>query len=76
MKPVEGLIEINAETIDLIKKQNCGDAIKVINLVKGIEKLAEEGSDDPYLIAMIERARPCRKVLKAASPALLRPWKP
>ena len=57
VKPVEGLIEINAETIDLIKKQNCGDAIKVINLVKGIEKLAEKGSDDPYLIAMIERAR-------------------
>ncbi len=57
VKPVEGLIEINAETIDLIKKQNCGDAIKVINLVKGIEKLAEEGSDDPYLIAMVERAK-------------------
>ena len=57
VKPVEGLIEINAETIDLIKKQNCGDAIKVINLVKGIEKLAEEGSDDPYLIAMVERAQ-------------------
>ncbi len=57
VKPVEGLIEINAETIDLIKKQNCGDAIKVINLVKGIEKLAEEKSDDPYLIAMLERAK-------------------
>ena len=57
VKPVEGSIAINAQTIDLIKKQNCGDAIKVINLVKGIEKLAEEGSDDPYLIAMLERAR-------------------
>ena len=57
MKPVEGLIEINAQTIDLIRKQNCGDAIKVINLVKGIEKLAEEKSDDPNLIAMLERAR-------------------
>jgi type I restriction enzyme, R subunit len=30
---------------------------KVINLIKSIEKLAEESSDDPYLIAMAERAR-------------------
>ena len=26
-------------------------------MVKSIEKVAEEGSDDPYLIAMAERAR-------------------
>ncbi len=57
VRPVERLIEINAQTIDLIRKQNGGDAIKVINLVKGIEKLAEEKSDDPYLIAMLERAK-------------------
>ena len=57
VKPQEGLIEINAETIELIQKSNAGDATKVINLVKSIEKLAEEGSDDPYLIAMAERAR-------------------
>lgn len=30
---------------------------KVINLIKSIGKLAEESSDDPYLIAMAERAR-------------------
>lgn len=28
-----------------------------INLIKSIEKLAQEHSDDPYLIAMAERAR-------------------
>ena len=34
-----------------------GDNSKVINLVKSIGKAAEEQSDDPYLIAMAERAR-------------------
>ena len=57
VKPQEGLIEINAGTIELIQKSNAGAATKVINLVKSIEKLAEEGNDDPYLIAMTERAR-------------------
>ena len=57
VKTLEGLIEINADTIELIKKQNSGDAIKVINLIKAIEKSAEESSDDPYLIAMAKRAQ-------------------
>ena len=57
VKPLEGLIEINSDTIELIKKQNSGDAIKVINLIKAIEKSAEESSDDPYLIAMAKRAQ-------------------
>ena len=57
VKPLEGDIEINADTIELIKKQNSGDAIKVINLIKAIEKSAEESSDDPYLIAMAKRAQ-------------------
>jgi type I restriction enzyme R subunit len=50
-------VEINADTIELIKNQQGGDGTKVINLVKSIEKLADEQSDDPYLIAMAERAR-------------------
>ena len=50
-------IEINSETIELIKKRKGGEGTKVINLIKSIEKLAEEGSDDPYLIAMAERAQ-------------------
>ena len=57
VKPLEGEIGINANTIELIKKQNSGDAVKVINLIKAIEKSAEEGSDDPYLIAMAKRAQ-------------------
>ena len=57
VKPLEGEIGINADTIELIKKQNSGDAVKVINLIKAIEKTAEESSDDPYLIAMAKRAQ-------------------
>jgi type I restriction enzyme R subunit len=34
-----------------------GKATKVINLVKAIEKSADEQSDDPFLVAMAERAR-------------------
>lgn len=57
VEPMEGLIEINAETVELIKKRKGGAGTKVINLIKSIEKLAEEASDDPYLIAMAERAQ-------------------
>ncbi len=54
---VDEFLEINAETIELIKKKKGGDGPKVINLVKSIAKKAEEQSDDPYLIAMAERAK-------------------
>ncbi|MCR9279335.1 MAG: HsdR family type I site-specific deoxyribonuclease [Pseudomonadaceae bacterium] len=49
-------IEINADTIAVIKARQEGDGTKVINLVKSIQKTAEEQSDDPYLVAMAERA--------------------
>lgn len=51
------LVEINAETIELIKSKQGGDGTKVINLVKSIAKHAEENSDDLFLIAMAERAK-------------------
>ena len=54
---VDDLVEINADTIELIKNKDVGDSTKVINLVKSIGKFAEENSDDPNLIAMAERAR-------------------
>ncbi len=54
---VDEFVEINAETIELIKKNKGGDGTKVINLVKSIAKTAEEESNDPYLIAMAERAQ-------------------
>jgi len=50
-------VAINSETIELIKARKGGSQLKVVNLVKRIEKEAEDHSDDPYLIAMAERAR-------------------
>jgi type I restriction enzyme R subunit len=57
IETVTQLVEITPETIDLIKKKHGGDNTKVINLIKSIEKAAEEASDDPYLIGMAERAK-------------------
>ncbi|HEB35853.1 MAG TPA: HsdR family type I site-specific deoxyribonuclease [Candidatus Aminicenantes bacterium] len=50
-------VEINAETVELIKKKKSGKGTKVINLIKSIEKTADENSDDPFLIAMADRAK-------------------
>jgi type I restriction enzyme R subunit len=57
LEQVTGFVTIDAETIELIKQQKGGDGTKVINLVKSIEKAAEEQSDDPFLIALSERAK-------------------
>jgi type I restriction enzyme, R subunit len=54
---VTEFVPITAETIDLIKQKSGGDDTKVINLIKSIEKSAEDQSDDPFLIAMADRAR-------------------
>jgi type I restriction enzyme R subunit len=51
------ILAIDGNTIELIKNKSGGDGTNVINLIKSIEKLAEESSDDPCLIAMAERAR-------------------
>ncbi len=51
------MVAIDGNTIELIKNKSGGDGTKVINLIKSIEKLAQENSDDPCLIAMAERAR-------------------
>ena len=54
---VTDFVAINAETIDLIKQKHGGDDTKVINLIKSIEKTAEEESGDPFLTAMADRAK-------------------
>nr|HQV33666.1 type I restriction endonuclease subunit R [Calditrichia bacterium] len=56
-KPVEEIFEINEETVEFIVRKNAGAATRVINLVRSIEKTAEDESDDPFLIAMAERSR-------------------
>jgi len=50
-------VTLDRSTIKIIKMRQEGKATKVINLIKSIEKSADENSDDPFLIAMAERAR-------------------
>jgi type I restriction enzyme R subunit len=54
---VTNLVELNAETVELIKRKHDGDSTKVVNLIKSIEKAAEDESDDPFLIALSDRAK-------------------
>ena len=56
IEQADGFIEINAETVRLINEATSGKETKIINLVKSIEKQAEDESD-PNLITMAERAR-------------------
>ncbi len=49
-------VRLDPQAIETIKQQQGGKATKIINLVKAIQKAAEENSDDPFLIAMAERA--------------------
>ena len=53
----QGLVEINTETLEAIIQKKGGKATKVINLIKTIEKSAEENSDDPFLIALSDLAK-------------------
>ncbi len=48
--------EINEKTIQKIKDSQGNDNTRVINLIKSIEKIADENSDDPFLIGIKERA--------------------
>jgi type I restriction enzyme R subunit len=48
--------EINEKTIEKIKDTQDNDNTRVINLIKSIEKIADENSDDPFLIGIKERA--------------------
>jgi type I restriction enzyme R subunit len=50
-------VRLDPQAIETIKQQRGGKATKIINLVKVIQKAAEEQSDDPFLIAMAERAK-------------------
>jgi len=57
IQPINEVLVINENTIQYIAESKGGDGKKIINLVKSIERTAEEESDDPYLIAMAERAQ-------------------
>src|SRR5437870_7443340 len=64
VEKVHDLFEINKDTIELIKKKEDGATTKVINLIKSIQKTTEEESEDPFLIAMAERAKAVQENFK------------
>jgi len=56
-EPRAEYLVIDENTIEAINAIDDGDATKVINLIKSISKTAEEHSEDPYLIALADRAQ-------------------
>ena len=54
-------VTIDQAAIAAIKEQKQGGAVRVINLVKSIQQAAEENSDDPFLIALADRAAAVRE---------------
>jgi type I restriction enzyme, R subunit len=50
-------VTIDGTTLETIKHREEGKATKIINLVKAIEKTAEGNSEDPFLVALSERAK-------------------
>lgn len=56
LAPVGEMVQLDEHAIDQIKAKHAGDETKVINLVKSIEKAAEDESDDPFLVGLADRA--------------------
>ncbi|MCW8815223.1 MAG: type I restriction endonuclease subunit R, partial [Chlorobium sp.] len=54
---LQGVVKIDSNAIDIINAQAGGAPTRVINLIKSIEKIADDQSDDLFLIAMAERAQ-------------------
>ena len=65
IQSVSEVLEINESTVEYIVAKKGGSGNKVINLVKSIERKAAKESDDPYLIAMAERARAVQESFEA-----------
>ena len=55
--PPSSQVRLDPQAIATIKEQHGGKATKIINLVKAIQKSAEDNSDDPFLVTMAERAK-------------------
>ncbi len=50
------IVQLDEKGIALIKDKNQPDEVKIINLIKSIQRQAEEKSNDPVLISVKERA--------------------
>jgi type I restriction enzyme R subunit len=57
--------EINHETIERIKEKNEDDNVKIINLIKSIERIAEQESEDLFLISLLERAEEIKELYES-----------
>jgi type I restriction enzyme R subunit len=64
-EPAAEYVVIDRSTIETIKLKDEGKATKVINLIKAIEKEAAEKSDDPFLLAMADRARAVQEAFES-----------
>jgi len=58
-------VVVDHSTIEAIKMRDEGKATKVINLIKAIQKEAEEKSEDPFLLAMADRARAVQEAFES-----------
>lgn len=57
IQAINQFVEINVDTLKYFKEATDAYNTKVINLIKSIEKAAENAGDDPYLVGMAERAK-------------------
>ena len=57
IEPISESIAITKATLENIKEKPGGDAVKVINLIKNIEKNTAEDSASPLALAMAERVK-------------------
>ena len=73
-EPAAEYVAIDRSTIETIKQRDEGKATKVINLVKAIEKTAEENSDDPFLVALAERAKAVQESFEDRQTSTARRW--
>lgn len=64
-EPEAEYVVVDRSTIETIAMRDEGKATKVINLIKAIQKEAEEKSDDPFLLAMADRARAVQEAFEA-----------
>ncbi len=64
-EPDNPFVVIDGNTIEAVKQAKGGKATKVINLIKEIEKVADEKSDDPFLLAMADRAQAVLEAFEA-----------
>ena len=56
-RPESEASELGQHKREPARQKHAGDDTKIINLIKSIEKTAEEDSGDPFLVAMSDRAK-------------------